>query len=89
VEQDFQVPLPVGEGFRVRAVRSLAKVTYSQSLVLIEWGNRLPLLTRPTYFLFFKMLKNNSYLLKKILLSSYFRLGSYLRKNAIGMALFL
>jgi len=28
-EQDFQVPLPVGEGFRVRAVRSLAKVTYS------------------------------------------------------------
>ena len=25
-EQDFKVPLPVGEGFRVRAVRSLAKV---------------------------------------------------------------
>ena len=30
-EQDFQVPLPVGERFRVRAVRSLAKVTYSRS----------------------------------------------------------
>ena len=24
-EQDFKVPLPVGEGFRVRAVRSLAR----------------------------------------------------------------
>jgi hypothetical protein len=29
-EQDFKVPLPRGEGFRVRAVRSLAKVTYSR-----------------------------------------------------------
>jgi len=28
-EQDFQVPLPVGEGFRVRAVGLLAKVRYS------------------------------------------------------------
>ncbi len=30
-EQDFQVPLPPEEGFRVRAVRLLAKVTYSPS----------------------------------------------------------
>jgi hypothetical protein len=29
-EQDLKVPLPMREGFRVRAVRSLAKVTYSQ-----------------------------------------------------------
>jgi len=29
-EQDLKVPLTQGEGFRVRAVRSLAKVTYSQ-----------------------------------------------------------
>jgi hypothetical protein len=30
-EQDFKVPLRQGEGFRVRAVRSLAKVTYSRN----------------------------------------------------------
>jgi hypothetical protein len=37
-EQDFQVLLPVGKGLRVRAVRSLAKVTYSLFICYPVWS---------------------------------------------------
>jgi hypothetical protein len=50
-EQDFQVPLPVGEGFRVRAVRSLAKVTSSQEIAATPFGSEDYLSSSPPCYL--------------------------------------